>query len=188
MSSYRCRCTCATPVPVAHLSTDVATIYIYIIIINKGCKPHRAVRYLTLFSNLKLISNIIWISMIYKYVLTHQPNLVSLYALGHLHAPRQPYPSGEVAGRHLKTYPGGYRGLANRDPTSQSPPHGASDSPQKARPGSPPKLEPGSPQVLGPSSPPEPASVSPPEPASAFPPAMVAKTYHHVSHYQIHMA
>jgi hypothetical protein len=33
-------------------------------------------------SNLILIGNIIWVLMMYKYVLTHQPNLVSLYALG----------------------------------------------------------------------------------------------------------
>jgi hypothetical protein len=33
-----------------------------------------------LFSNLILIGNIIWVSMMYKYVLTHQPNLVSLYS------------------------------------------------------------------------------------------------------------
>jgi hypothetical protein len=33
-------------------------------------------------SNLILIGNIIWVLMMYKYVLIHQPNLVSLYALG----------------------------------------------------------------------------------------------------------
>jgi hypothetical protein len=44
--------------------------------------------------------------MMYKYVLIHQPNLVSLYALGRLHAPRQPLPPGEAADRHLKAYPG----------------------------------------------------------------------------------
>jgi hypothetical protein len=39
--------------------------------------------------------------MMYKYVLTHQPNLVSLYALGRLHAPHQPLPPGEAADRRL---------------------------------------------------------------------------------------
>jgi hypothetical protein len=56
--------------------------------------------------------------MMYKYVLTHQPNLVSLYALGHLHVPRQHLPSGEAAGRRLKAYHVGYRGTTDRDPTS----------------------------------------------------------------------
>jgi hypothetical protein len=83
-----------------------------------------------LFSNLKLNLNLILrVSMMYKYVLTHQPNLVSLYALGRLHAPRQPLPPGEAANFHLKAYPGGYRGPTDQDPTSQSPPHGASSSP-----------------------------------------------------------
>jgi len=106
--------------------------------------------------------------MMYKYVLTHQPNLVSLYALGRLHAPRQPLPPGEVANRHLKVYHGGYRGPTDRDPTSQSLLHGASgsppdlapDSPQQAAPGSPPKLEPGSPQTPCPGSLLVPESVS----------------------------
>jgi hypothetical protein len=39
MSSYRCRRTYATPVPVAHLSADVATIYIYIKLWS-GCHPY----------------------------------------------------------------------------------------------------------------------------------------------------
>jgi hypothetical protein len=68
--------------------------------------------------------------MMYKYVLTHQPNLVSLYALGRLRAPRQPLPPREAVGHHLKAYPGGYRGPTARDPTSQRPPHGESGSPQ----------------------------------------------------------
>jgi hypothetical protein len=89
----------------------------------------------------------------YKYVLTHQPNLISLYALGRLHAPRQPLPPGEAVDRHLKAYPRGYRGPTDRDPTSQRPPHGASSSPpylapdshQKATHGSPQKATHGSP-------------------------------------------
>jgi len=114
----------------------------------------------------------------YKYVLIHQPNLVSLYALGRLHAPRQPLPLGEAADRHLKAYPVGYRGPTDRDPTSQRPPHGASGSPpylaldshQKAAPGSPQKAAPDSPHkpalvsplALGPGSLPVPASVPTP--------------------------
>jgi hypothetical protein len=54
--------------------------------------------------------------MMYKYILTHQPNLVSLYALGHLHAPRQPLPLGEAAGRRLKAYHMGYREATDWDP------------------------------------------------------------------------
>jgi hypothetical protein len=108
----------------------------------------------------------------YKYVLTHQPNLVSLYA------PRQPLPPGEAADRHLKAYPGGYQGPTNRDPTSQRPPHGASGSPpylapdshqkaapgslEKAAPGPRHKPAPGSPSAPGPGSLPVPAFVSTP--------------------------
>jgi hypothetical protein len=67
--------------------------------------------------------------MMYKYILTHQPNLISLYALGRLYAPRQTLPLGEAADCHLKAYLGGYRGPTDRDTTLQSPPHGASGSP-----------------------------------------------------------
>jgi hypothetical protein len=55
--------------------------------------------------------------MMYKYVLTHQPNLFSLYSLGHLCGPRQPFPPEEAAGSRLKAYHGGYRGATDRDPT-----------------------------------------------------------------------
>jgi len=123
-----------------------------------------------LFSNLILNLNLIlWVSMMYKYVFTHQPNLVSLYTLGRLHAPRQPLPPGEDADRHLKACPGDYRGPTNPNPTSQSPPQGASgfppnlapDSPHKVASGSPLKSEPVSHQAQGPSSLPVAASVSP---------------------------
>lgn len=98
--------------------------------------------------------------MMYKYVLTYQPNLVSLYVLGRLHAPRQPLPPGEAADRHLKAYLMGYWGPTYRDPTSRSPPHGASDSPPdltldypvKVAPLSPPKSKLGSPQAPSPGS------------------------------------
>jgi hypothetical protein len=71
--------------------------------------------------------------MMSKYVLTHQPNLVNLYALGRWVAcDLLPNASrwGETAHHHLKAYPGGYRGPNDRDPTSQRPPHGESGSPQ----------------------------------------------------------
>jgi hypothetical protein len=48
--------------------------------------------------------------MMSKYVLTHQPNLVNLYALGRLRPPRQPLPLGEAAHHHLKAYPGAIGG------------------------------------------------------------------------------
>jgi len=48
--------------------------------------------------------------MMSKYVLTHQPNLVNLYALGRLRPPRQPLPLGEAAHHPLKAYPKGYQG------------------------------------------------------------------------------
>jgi hypothetical protein len=113
----------------------------------------------------------------YKYVLTHQPNLISLYALGRLHAHRQPLPPEEAADRHLKAYPGGYRGPTNRDQTSQRPPHGASGSPPYLASDSHQKAAPGSPQAPGP--------VSLPVPASASPPVVTAGTCHPVSHYQV---
>jgi hypothetical protein len=67
--------------------------------------------------------------MMSKYVLTHQPNLVNLYALGRLRPPRQRLPLGEAAHHHLKAYTGGYRGPNDRDQTSQRPPYGESSSP-----------------------------------------------------------
>jgi hypothetical protein len=117
-----------------------------------------------------------------KYVLTHQLNLISLYALGHLHAPREPIPPREAADRRLKAYPGGYRGATDR--VSNSPPDPAPDSPQKT--------EPGSPWAVGLGSPPDPTSVSPleptfgfpPEPASVSRPAGSAGTRNLASHYQ----
>jgi hypothetical protein len=124
--------------------------------------------------------------MMYKYVLTYQPNLISLYSLGRLHAPCQPLPPEKAVDHHLRAYRGGYWGPTDRDLTSQRPPYGASsslpylapDSHQKAAHGSPQKVAPdaphkpapdsphkqalGSPQALGPISLPVSASVSTP--------------------------
>jgi len=134
--------------------------------------------------------------MMYKYVLIHQPNLVSLYALGHLHAPRQPLPLGEAAGRRLKAYPVDYWGATDQDPTWRIPHHGASgsppdpalDSPQKAAPGSPPAVGSGSPLDLTSVSPLKPASGPSLEPASVSRPAGLAGARNPASHYKSHMA
>jgi hypothetical protein len=90
-----------------------------------------------LFSNLILIiGNIIWVSMMYKYVLTHQPNMVNLYALGCWVAgsPACSSPTPFRRGRLLiiiwKHILGAIGGQLIETPTSQRPPHGASGSPK----------------------------------------------------------
>jgi hypothetical protein len=98
--------------------------------------------------------------MMYKNVLTHQPNLVDPYELGRWVTRmllaylicRVRLIIMIVIRRHIL---GGHQGPTDKDPTSHRPPHGASgsplylgpDSPQKAVTGSAHKQALGSPQV-----------------------------------------
>jgi hypothetical protein len=126
----------------------------------------------------------------YKYVLTHQPNLVSLYALGQwviCMLLANSFPRGRllvVVWRHIL----GLSRATDRDPTSRSHPHEAFGSPPDLAPNSSPKLALGSPRALGLGSPLEQASVSLLEPASGSSPAGAAGICHLASHYKIHMA
>jgi hypothetical protein len=84
--------------------------------------------------------------MMYKNVLTHQPNLVDPYELGRPHAPRLPHLPGEAHhhDRHPKAYPRGHQWPTDQDPTSHRSPHGTSGSPPYLGPDSPQKAATGS--------------------------------------------